>query len=275
MSTEQSVTPARAGAARGAHWIGDGWQVFCANPGMWLVLTLIWLLINLALQLLPFVGFLVVVFIAPALAGGLLTCARDSLAGEALDVGQLFDPITDARRRDPVLVQGALFLLANLTVLAITGGLMMGTIGSAMLEHHAEMLQRGHMEPGALDPAAMIDMAMPVMFAALAALALQVVLWALFFYAVPLVVFNGVGQGAALGASLRGVLRNWLALLVFGVLWLLLAIAASIPLFLGWLVLLPMTFGAWLGSYRDIFGHLSGDDAATDDAQPARQPAPP
>lgn len=270
MSTSQPVIPARARAARGAQWISDGWQVFCANPGMWLILTLIWLLINLAVQLVPFVGFLVALFIAPALCGGLLLCCRDSLARRALDVGQLFDPITDPDRRNRVLVQGALFLLANLAVLAVAGGLMMGTMGSAMFEHHERMLEQGRMEPGAIDPAAMMDMAMPVMFAALVALALQLVLWAVFFYAIPLMSFDGVGQGAALSASIRGVLRNWLALLVFGLVWLFLAIAATIPLLLGWLVLIPMTFGAWFGSYRDIFGHLQCADTggATASAEP-------
>jgi len=260
MNTSQPVIPARARAARGAQWISDGWQVFCANPGMWLVLTLVWLLINVAVQLVPFVGLLMALFIAPALCGGLLICCRDSLNRHALDIGQLFDPITDPQRRNSVLIQGALFLLANLAMLAVAGGLMMGTLGSAMFEHHERMLEHGRMEPGAIAPAAMMDMAMPVMLAALVALALQVVLWALFFYAIPLVLFDGVGQGAALGASLRGVLRNWLALLVFGLIWLFLAIAATIPLLLGWLVLIPMTFGAWFGSYRDIFGHIRGAD---------------
>ncbi len=272
MNTSQPVIPARARAARGAQWISDGWQVFCATPGMWLVLTLIWLLINLAVQMVPFVGFLVALLIAPALCGGLLICSRDSLERRALDIGQLFDPITDPHRRNPVLVQGALFLLANLVVLAVAGGLMMGSMGSAMFEHHERMLEHGRMEPGAIDPAAMMDMALPLMLAGLVALALHLVLWALFFYAIPLVLFDGVDQGAALSASIRGVLRNWLALLVFGLIWLLLALAATIPLLLGWLVLVPMTFGAWLGSYRDIFGHLRGDATAPDHAAAAADP---
>jgi uncharacterized membrane protein len=259
-----SSQPARVRGLRGASWIRDGWDVFCATPGMWLVLTLIWLAIQLAVQMVPFVGFLVALLIAPALCGGLLSCARDSLAERTPDVGQLFDPITEASRRNPVLVQGALFALANLVVMAITLGLVMGTVGSAMWEHHARMMGPGGLDARSIDHAAMMDMVMPVVLAALVGVSLQLIIWALFFYAIPLVLFDGVGQGEALATSGRAVLRNWLALLVFGVLWLGLAIAATIPLLLGWLVLIPMTFGAWLASYRDILG-ARGSTAAPDD----------
>jgi len=63
-----SSQPARVRGLRGASWIRDGWDVFCATPGMWLMLTLIWLAIQVAVQMVPFVGFLVALLIAPALA---------------------------------------------------------------------------------------------------------------------------------------------------------------------------------------------------------------
>lgn len=50
-------------------------------------------------------------------------------------------------------------------------------------------------------------------------------------------------------------------LLVAGLVWTGRAIVATVPLLLGWLVLLPVTHGAWYASYRDIFRQGAADPA--------------
>lgn len=247
------MEPARAAAARGVGWIADGWRAFKASPGMWVVLVVVWALVLAALQLVPFVGLLAVHLMAPALAGGLLLCVADGLAGRPLDVGRLFDPLASDRSRGPMLVLGALFLVANLVVLALAGALLVATVGMSLLEHHEVLLAPGGPDPAAIDPALVMRAGLGVALAALAALALSLVVWVLFFYAIPLVLLAGAEPGAAIAASVRGVLRNWLPLLVFSILWSVLALLATLPLMLGWLLLLPISFGAWHASWRDVF----------------------
>jgi uncharacterized membrane protein len=58
---------------------------------------------------------------------------------------------------------------------------------------------------------------------------------------------------AAMTASFSGSLANVLPMLVYSLVGLVLAIAASIPLGLGWLVLGPVIGGSVYASYRDIF----------------------
>jgi len=53
--------------------------------------------------------------------------------------------------------------------------------------------------------------------------------------------------------SFAGCLRNILPFLVYGLVGFGLAIAATIPLFLGWLVLGPVVSASLYTSYRDIY----------------------
>jgi uncharacterized membrane protein len=243
------MQPVRVPAEQGARWIGDGWRAFMATPGMWLVLAIIWVLVLAALQLIPLVGTLASYLIGPALAGGLLTCARDSLGGRSIDPGQLFDPLTRDDTRGPILVLGALFLVANL-VLAVLGMMLFaGGAGMLLLEHGGALGEGG----ATLDAAAAAQLGLGALLGVLVVFTLGLLVTILFYYAIPLVMFAGVRPSAAIGLGVRGIVRNWLALLVLGVLWLMLSVLATIPLFLGWLVLLPLTFGAWFASYRDVY----------------------
>ena len=73
------------------------------------------------------------------------------------------------------------------------------------------------------------------------------------WYASPLIVLNDLGVGDAMKGSVTGSLKNILPALVFGVCFFLLAILATIPLALGWLVLGPVLLASIYTGYRDIF----------------------
>ena len=53
--------------------------------------------------------------------------------------------------------------------------------------------------------------------------------------------------------SFVGCIRNILPFLLYGVVWIGLAIVATIPFLLGWLVLGPVTVASIYASYCDIF----------------------
>jgi uncharacterized membrane protein len=67
------------------------------------------------------------------------------------------------------------------------------------------------------------------------------------------VIFDNVKPVAALKASLRGFIRNILALTVYGLLLLPFAIVASLPIMLGWLFLLPVIITSMYAIYSDLF----------------------
>jgi uncharacterized membrane protein len=75
-----------------------------------------------------------------------------------------------------------------------------------------------------------------------------------YWFAPALVVLNGETPVAALQKSFAASLRNVGAFLLYGVIYIGLAIVASIPFGLGWLVLGPMIVGSCYAGWRTIFG---------------------
>ncbi|MEK7696773.1 MAG: hypothetical protein AAB346_01385, partial [Pseudomonadota bacterium] len=70
--------------SRGIAWFTGGWQIFMKNPGLWIVLGVITLIIAVALFLLPFVGMLALSLLMPVFAAGLLYAAREADEGRTL-----------------------------------------------------------------------------------------------------------------------------------------------------------------------------------------------
>jgi uncharacterized membrane protein len=79
---------------------------------------------------------------------------------------------------------------------------------------------------------------------------------ALMFFAVPRVMLEGGDPIAAAKDSLNAVLANIGPMLVFGLIVMVLSIIAAIPLFLGWLVLMPVLAGANYAAYQNVYGSV-------------------
>ena len=72
----------------------------------------------------------------------------------------------------------------------------------------------------------------------------------------PAASFNVFQKMTALDAmklSFTACLKNFMPYLVYGLVGFLIALAASIPFFLGWFVAMPIFFGSTYASYREIF----------------------
>ena len=231
------MEPRSVVAGRGIAWFGCGWRIFAANPGIWIVQAVLLLALFLLFAFVPLGGF-VTTLAAPALAAGLLHGAADLQAGRTLEVGHLFRAFRDQGRLGPLLALGAVGLAAG-----ILGTLIgVGFLGTGIMsgEPPAEAMVE-HLGGRAL-------------IALLLILAVQLVAAALLYFAVPLVTFRGAAPLAAMQSSLRACLRNILPLFVFSLIYALVAFVASLPLALGWLVLLPWSACMLYCSYRDIYG---------------------
>jgi len=84
-------------------------------------------------------------------------------------------------------------------------------------------------------------------------MALAVPLLMAYWFAPALVVFHGMAPLAAMRASFTGCLRNIVPSLIYGVVMLVLAIIAVIPLGLGLFVWVPLFFTTTYAAYRAIF----------------------
>ena len=224
--------------SRGIVWFSGGWRIFMKNPGLWVVLGVIMLAIVAVLSIIPILGVLALSLITPVLTAGLLYAAREADEGRALDVLHLFQGFRERDKLTPLLSLGGIVLagfVLSVAVAFLVGG---ASVVTFMMGASPEMMR------GA---------AAGMLVALLAGLAVQLVVVLALVYAVPLVMFRGVPAGRAMGSSLRANLRNVLPLLVFGVIYLFIAVLATLPLLLGWLVLLPVSAGTLYRSYKDLY----------------------
>ncbi|MEE4375939.1 MAG: BPSS1780 family membrane protein [Candidatus Competibacteraceae bacterium] len=237
-------------AGQGWHWIVDGWRLFIQAPGMWIVMLLIYLGINIVLSFIPLVGWAATTLIAPALVGGMLYGAASLDGGEDLAIPQLFRAFQDQGRLGPMLTLGALLLGCYIVMgLIVVGVIFGGVLGSGALS-------------GNLSEEQMMGLALGSgLVFALIVLVVSVFIAMALFYAIPLVMLGSQSPLTAIRTSFSACLTNFLPLLVFGVIYLVLAILAVIPFGLGFLVLVPVTFAAIYVSYRDVFPDQDTDHA--------------
>lgn len=266
---EIDIRKVRAG--RGAGWVGDGWRMFIASPGMWVVLAIIWLLISIALQMVPVAGMLAGLLVAPILGGGLLLAADDIERGGEIDVGTLFRPVTDDATRNPMLVLGGIYLGANMAIMVVVTLLMILGITFAIAQNGMQVRPE-QIDPGQIDPAMLYAMGGFAVLVVLLIIALVLLITILFYFAIPLVAFGRAEPGRALATGTRALLRNWAPLTILGLLYLPLSLLATLPLGLGWLILVPMTIGMWYASFRDVFPSTPESPAGQGDADSAPRP---
>lgn len=117
-------------------------------------------------------------------------------------------------------------------------GAMAGMIGGAM-----------HGSPGGMMAAAGTGL-FGLLLAFVLGVAVSIAIW----FAPALVVFHGLAPVDALKASIQASLKNIGPFLVYGLLYIVAAMVASIPFGLGWIVLVPLTLLSVYTSYQDVFG---------------------
>jgi uncharacterized membrane protein len=258
------MQPQSVDAGKAIDWYSFGWRIFRTNPGLWIALMLLIAVIALILQIIPFVGPLVLSLISPALAGGLMYGAKEAAEGRSIEIAHLFKGLTDDNTRGPLLILGAVLLgltiVASMVAIIIIGG-SVGIVGGA-----GEEARDAAVAVGALGAGVMLTFVIMAVYG--------LATFAVLAFAIPLVTFNGVPPIEAIKSSVNASLKNVVTLLVFLVIYFVLAVIASIPIFLGFLVLAPVTAAALYAAYRDVFATgaaLSNGAAGQDFARPDRE----
>lgn len=217
--------------SRGTEWIASGWRVFRAQPGTWILIALVLLAVLLGLAFIPVIGNLASSVLMPSFMGGLMIACRRNAKGERVEAGDLFSGLQTSP--GPLLIVGLIGLL--LTIVAMVPAMLMLGIGAFS---------------GALTA---MSMSMSMVIGLLLFLALLVPVQMALWFAPALVVLQRLPPGQALGQSFQACLKNILPFLLYGVLLVLLSFVATLPAFLGWLVLGPVLAASIYSAYRDIF----------------------
>ena len=222
---------------RGWTWITEGWDLFRRQPAIWIALVVVAMVIFIVLSFIPVLGSLAAIVLAPVFAAGLVIGARTQDQGGELEIGHLF---AGFRERFGTLVSVGLLYLAAMVVISLIVGAVTGAGMWSMLG-------------GRTDAASVGAAGLTIALAFLIMLALMIPVFMALWFAPPLVVFHEQGAGEAMRQSFFACLKNIVPFLLYGVILFVLAIVASIPFGLGWLVLGPVMAASLYTAYRDIF----------------------
>ena len=79
-----------ADAGRGAGWLGDGFDYFKRDAGMWIGITVVVFVIYFVLAWIPIIGTVATQLLAPVFSAGVLLGCKSMDDGGALELGHLF-----------------------------------------------------------------------------------------------------------------------------------------------------------------------------------------
>lgn len=234
MPTESRRVP----MLRGLSWIAEGWHLFKAQPLMWWVCLIVFVIVSVVPQLIPVIGPIIGLLLAPILVAGLMLGAHDVQQGRPLTVGHVFAGF----QTNP----GALILTAVIQVglIVAIGAAIFFLMSQRLMSAAVAWNMKGNVDFGTV--VSLLGPALPLL------LLLVLVVMSTYF-APPLVAIRNEGPVRAMLLSVIGMLKNALPGIAYSAVMFVLALLATLPFGLGWIVLLPVLALSTYAAFRDIY----------------------
>ncbi len=238
------------GASRGWRWIAEGMLIFRKNPAQWLLLIGLLFIASRILLLIPLIGAIAVVLIAPNVLAGLAHGAQALTEGKPLRLGYLASGFL--KNAAQLIAIGGISLFGQLlTIMA------MMLVGGETMSDISKTMTAGAMTPETIEA---MRTGMPnIMLAMLVGLLLSIPVMMAVWFAPLLVLFDDLKPFPALVMSLWACLKNTLPFLLYGmavlapmVILMPLSLAVRQP-DLGLWLLAPILVPSIYASYRDLF----------------------
>jgi uncharacterized membrane protein len=243
--TPAAIYPRTVDAGRGVAWWGEGWRLFTPAVGPWILIVVIGFVLNVVLVFIPILGHIASQLLFPILVGGLMLGCRAVDRGEPLTVGHLFAGF--GPKAGQLLIVALIYLVAAVAITLFVVALIVIFFGAAVLS--ALWGAKDSIPDSAIAGQIVLSILVGLLLFLLLYLPLVMAVW----FAPALVVLQDVEPWTAMKLSFVGSLRNIIPFLIYGLVWIVLAFVASIPLLLGWLVLGPVSVASVYTSYCDIF----------------------
>jgi len=231
---EIRVVPAR----QGWQWIVESFVLFRRQPLVWILLLAAMAVIWIASTLLQPIGPLAISLLSPIFLAGLMNACRVTDSGREPDISHLFSAFRS--HAAPLVTIGGVYLVGNIIAVGIVFMIAGGdTISALLAKNRTEADVATALRGLSMGLAVGTAVFMPVVMAA--------------WFAPLLVVFHDLTPLAAMKSSFLASWRNLMPFTVYGAAMLLLWILASIPLMLGFVVLLPVMACSVYTGYKDIY----------------------
>ena len=234
-------------ALSGLNWLGEAFSLMFKAPGSWLGMFVLFLLIAFFMSSFEFLQILASV-LSPIFMGGFMFAADKARQGKSVMIDDLFAGFKQAFR--PLFRLGLLYLAMNILIVVILGFFVEQQLTAEQVKAVQQASTTAEMEQVLRE------------YPRLADVFISALLW-LFVLLIPvmmaswmapaLILLAGAGPIEALKLSFMASAKNWLAFTVLGVALIPLYIMALMPLFLGMLVMMPITFICQYLAFADIF----------------------
>lgn len=202
--------------AAGIEWLKGGWAAFKVGGATLIGMGLTLLVLAIVLSFFGFVGKILLPIALTFGYAGILKGLRAHAAGGELRYEHLWSVLKD---------QDKLVHIAIVALLPMLGSILSSALGDGFL-------------------------------AWILGFAISLTVTALTYFAVPLVLLRQQDALKALEWSLRGVLTNIPAVIVYWLICMVLTVVAIIPIGLGLLVLIPVLMGAAYEAYAEVYGDI-------------------
>jgi uncharacterized membrane protein len=228
--------PVSVAAGNGWEWIAEGFALFKQQPGVWIGMTIAWLVFVVVLSRIPVIGNLLMYVLGPIIAGGVMLGCRALAKGEGLRFSHLFAGFS--QNTGTLVTVGVVMLVGFIAIFAIIAllfgaGIVMAFLGRSSAAGGLSLATMG------IAWLLLMGFSIPITMA--------------YWFAPALVVFRNMAAVDALKMSFSACLKNIVPFLVYGVIGFVLLIVGSIPLGLGLLVVGPTLVASIYTSYQDIF----------------------
>lgn len=231
-------------AGAGWKWISDAFSIFKKAPGLWMLLLLMTMVINMMCRFVPTIGEIASVLVSPVLMGGVMMAAHRSYMASNAEFDDLFSGFR--YRLWPLIQVGLLYMAGVFAMIILAIVISIALIGVETVKAMGDMLAT---TPEMIDPAVVVNIILVVMII----LVMMLPIIMMYYFAPVLVMFHGVDAFAAMKLSFMACLNNAMPFLVYGLVILLLIMLSVFTLFLGLLVLIPTIWISTYIAYRDIF----------------------
>jgi uncharacterized membrane protein len=218
-------------------WLRLGWNLFMINPGLWIASAAILVIGFLALMIVPLIGQLLACLLTPVLIAGLFAMCRKAAGEGAPRLSDLAVGFTT--QTAPLMMLGVIFMVAafsiEVVVILLFSGSMLGSLTMPSAAGLTLFLISGSL---------LVLLLSSLLF---------IPLWMAMMFAPALILFNGMPPMEACKASFWANLKNILPFLILGLIGFVLCFFAALPIFLGFLVLIPVLAGTAYAAYQDVF----------------------
>jgi uncharacterized membrane protein len=233
------MNPRLVKAFNGWHWITAAFHLFAKAPLAWIAITVILAVIWLLSFVIPLLGAIVVNLLSMVLLAGILMACVAAERGERVHPGYLLLGFSLNLRS--LIIVGAVYLAGQLLITAV--------VWINLDPKVLELIKPG-VVPGPETARTVIDaMRVPLLIAMVLYTPLLMAIW----FAPALIIFENLPAIDAMRQSFKACMINTLPMLVYGLALFALLSIATIPFFLGLLVLVPVALCSIYTSYMDIF----------------------